>query len=159
MLGHVGFSYVGLSYLVMLFIPNLIWMKNQPVDYDNTQEARPLLWTERIGQIGCFGSVLFFNDYNVIAISIWSFWLLGSLVMMFLYEICWIRYFISERTQKTFYRSLGWIPVPLASLPVAAFLLLGVYGKVIWLIASAIVLGIGHIGLHVRHEKNNKISR
>jgi hypothetical protein len=43
--------------------------------------------------------------------------------------------------------------VPLASLPVIAFLLLGIYGKVIWLIASAILIGIGHIGIHIQHLK------
>jgi hypothetical protein len=34
-----------------------------------------------------------------------------------------------------------------------AFLLLGIYGKVIWLIISAIIIGIGHIGIHVQHYK------
>lgn len=29
MLGHFGFSYVGLLFLVMLMVPNLIWTKNQ----------------------------------------------------------------------------------------------------------------------------------
>ena len=30
-----GFSYVGLIYLVMLMLPNIIWTKNQPKDYEN----------------------------------------------------------------------------------------------------------------------------
>lgn len=38
-------------------------------------------------------------------------------------------------------------------MPVAAFLLLGIYGKVIWLIISIIILGIGHIGIHLQHLK------
>jgi hypothetical protein len=38
-----------------------------------------------------------------------------------------------------------------------AFLLLGIYGKVIWLIASVIVLGIGHIGIHIQHLKNGSM--
>jgi tryptophanyl-tRNA synthetase len=32
---HFGFSYVGLIYLVMLMLPNLLWTKNQPKDYEN----------------------------------------------------------------------------------------------------------------------------
>lgn len=51
MLGHLGFSYVGLIYLLMLFIPNIIWSNNQPIDYDNTQENKILLLLERIGQV------------------------------------------------------------------------------------------------------------
>lgn len=31
---HFGFSYVGLIYLLMLFIPNAIWTKNQPKEYE-----------------------------------------------------------------------------------------------------------------------------
>jgi hypothetical protein len=36
MLGHLGFSYVGLIYLLMLWIPNTIWSKNKPIDYNTT---------------------------------------------------------------------------------------------------------------------------
>jgi hypothetical protein len=30
---------------------------------------------------------------------------------------------------------------------------LGIYGKVIWLIASSIIIGIGHIGIHIQHYR------
>lgn len=33
MTGHLGFSYVGLLFLLLLFIPNLIWTKNKPHGY------------------------------------------------------------------------------------------------------------------------------
>lgn len=49
MLGHFGFSYVGLIYLLMLFIPNIIWTKHQPIGYDFSNENKWLLWFERIG--------------------------------------------------------------------------------------------------------------
>lgn len=31
---HFGFSYIGLIYLVMLMVPNIIWGKNKPKDYE-----------------------------------------------------------------------------------------------------------------------------
>ena len=31
---HFGFSYIGLLFLLMLMIPNIIWSKHQPKDYD-----------------------------------------------------------------------------------------------------------------------------
>jgi hypothetical protein len=34
--------------------------------------------------------------------------------------------------------------------------LLGIYGKVIWLMISVVILGIGHIGIHLQHRKNIK---
>lgn len=32
--------------------------------------------------------------------------------------------------------------------------LLSIYGKVIWLTIAIIILGIGHIGIHIQHRKN-----
>ena len=29
-----GFSYIGLIWLVLLFVPNIIWTKNKPQDYE-----------------------------------------------------------------------------------------------------------------------------
>lgn len=153
MLGHLGFSYIGLIYLLMLFIPNIIWSKNKPIDYNNTKENKILLLFEHIGQICCTCSALIFSDFNITQFSVWSLWFIVSFSLMILYEISWIRYFINEHTKKNFYRSLYGIPVPIASLPVIAFLLLGVYGKVIWLILSAIIIGVGHIGIHIQHLK------
>ena len=52
-----------------------------------------------------------------------------------------------------FYSSLFGIPVAGATLPVAAFFLLGVYGRNILMIISTIILGVGHIGIHLAHRK------
>ena len=160
MLGHLGFSYVGLVYLLMLFIPNIIWSRKLPIDYTTAYENKVLLFFERVGQVGCTCSALIFADFNISSFTPWTIWLIISFLLMILYEICWVRYFTSKKIEANFYRSFLGIPVPLASLPVAAFLLLGVYGKVIWLILSAIILGIGHIGIHVQHlnaiRKNSK---
>lgn len=153
MLGHFGFSYIGLIYLLMLWIPNTIWSKNKPIDYTTTQENKILLLFERVGQVCCTCSILIFSDFNITTFSAWSSWLIVSFLLMILYEIYWIRYFMNEHTEANFYRSICGIPVPGASLPVIAFLLLGIYGKVIWLIASAIIIGIGHIGIHVQHVR------
>jgi len=153
MLGHLGFSYVGLIYLLMLWIPNSIWSKNKPIDYNTTNENKTLLLFERVGQVCCTCSILIFRDFNITAFSVWSLWLIVSFLLMILYEISWVRYFTNEHTEENFYRSFCGVPVPGASLPVMAFLLLGIYGRVIWLIVSAIIIGIGHIGIHIQHLK------
>ncbi|EHI99260.1 hypothetical protein CDLVIII_2658 [Clostridium sp. DL-VIII] len=156
MLGHLGFSYVGLIYLLMLFIPNIIWSNNQPVGSNDIKENKILLLFERVGQVFCTCSVLIFSDFNIKQLSIWSLWLIVSFLLMVLYEICWIRYFHNKHTEENFYSSFFHIPIPLASLSVTAFLLLGIYGKVIFLIISTIILGIGHMGIHIQHLKGIK---
>ena len=54
---------------------------------------------------------------------------------------------------KDMYSSLLGIPVAGATLPVFAFLLLGIYGKNVFLIIATIILGLGHIGIHLNHRK------
>ena len=151
MLGHFGFSYIGLIYMLLIEIPNLIWARHKPKGYDPSGENKVLLIFERAGQILCTAAILFFSDYNPHSLTPWTAWLFASVVLMVMYEIYWIRYFRSNQTVKDFYRSLIGIPAPGALLPVAAFLLLGIYGKVIWLIVSSVILGIGHIGIHLQH--------
>ena len=152
---NFGFSYVGLIFLLMLMIPNIIWSKNKPEDYEKYEENenKVLLTLERIGEIGNTCLVLIFTDFNINNISNWSIILLIAFLLMILYEIYWIRYFKSNKMMKDMYSSILCFPVAGATLPVLAFLLLGVYGKNVPLIVSSIILGIGHIGIHLNHRK------
>ena len=150
-MGHFGFSYIGLVYMLMIEIPNILWARRKPKGYDPSGENKVLLIFERVGQVLCTVTILFFSDYNPRYLEPWTAWLLASAALMILYEIYWIRYFRSKQTVWDFYRNLWGIPAPGATLPVVAFLLLGIYGKVIWLIISSIILGIGHIGIHLQH--------
>lgn len=151
-MGRFGFSYVGLIFLLLLLIPNLIWTKKQPTGYDPSGENRVLLAFERIGEVSACVCALCFSDFNIGSQPEW-WWLAAAAGLMALYELWWIRYFRSRRTLADFYSSFLGIPVAGATLPVAAFLLLGVYGKVLWMLLSAAVLGIGHIGIHLQHKK------
>ena len=58
---------------------------------------------------------------------------------------------------KDQYSSILGVPVAGATLPVLAFLLLGIYGKNVFLIVSTIILGIGHIGIHLNHKKEAEL--
>ncbi len=157
---HLGFSYVGLIYLLMLFVPNFFWTKYQPKDYEKyvKNENKFLQILERIGEVLVCCFVLIFSDYNIRFDTILCLWLPISFLLMVLYEVYWIRYFRSEKTMQDFYSKILFIPVAGATLPVCAFFLLGIYGCNIFLIISTIILGIGHIGIHLKHfqEVSNK---
>lgn len=152
-----GFSYVGLIYLVMLFIPNILWAKRKPEHYEEyaQKENRVLLAFERVGEALVCVCVLMFADFNIRR-TYWALWLALSFALMILYEIYWVRYFRSKRTMADFYSSILGIPVAGATLPVCAFFLLGIYGRNIFLLISTVLLGIGHIGIHIQHR--NQIS-
>lgn len=151
-----GFSYIGLIWLLMLYIPNLLWTKRQPENYGRyaKNENLVLLAFERVGEVSVTVAAVIFSDFNPrFPLTPWSLWLLSSLVLMLLYEVFWIRYFRSRRTMLDFYRGLLGIPVPGASLPVLAFLLLAVYGGNLVLLVFVVLLGVGHIGIHIAHRK------
>lgn len=154
---HFGFSYVGLIFLLLLMVPNMIWSKNQPKDYRKyvVNENKVLLALERIGEVLVSCVVLIFKDFNINQWSIWVWWLIAAFAMMVLYEVYWIRYFRSEKTMKNFYSSILGIPVAGATLPVLAFMFLAVYGKNVILGVAVIILGIGHIGIHLMHRKES----
>lgn len=154
-MGHLGFSYIGFIYLLLLFIPNIIWTKKMPQGYTAENENRILLFMERTGEVLVCCCALIFSDFNIKPWSAWSWWLAASAVLMVLYELWWIRYFRSKRRLEDFYSSFAKVPLAGATLPVAAFFLLGIYGKIIWMLIAAMVLGIGHIGIHMEHSKND----
>lgn len=135
-MGHLGFSYIGLIFLLMLMIPNLIWTKYQPEGYEVQGENKVLLVFERAGQVLVTCTALIFSDLNLHKWSVWPLWFIAAGIFMCLYEVWWIRYFKSRRT-----------------LPVTAFFLLGVYENVAWLLVSTVILGVGHIGIHLQHYK------
>lgn len=150
---QLGFSYIGLLFLLMLMVPNIIWTKNQPVDYEKyvVNESKVLLLLERIGEVLVSCISLIFADFNIRPWTAWSWWFVLAVLMMILYEIYWIRYFKSKKTMKDFYSSLLGVPVAGATLPVVAFFLLGIYGKNPFMMAAVMILGIGHIGIHINH--------
>lgn len=92
---NFGFSYVGLIYVCLLFAPNLLWNKRKPEGYEQhvQRESRILLAFERAGEVLACCAVLLFSDFNLGQPWPWSLWLLASAVLMFLYEVWWVRYF------------------------------------------------------------------
>lgn len=151
---ELGFSYIGLIMLLMLFIPNFIWTRNQPKDYDKyaKNENKVLLTLERIGQFIVTPAALIFSNFNFHGLNFWSFVLILALLNLVVYDIAWIRYFKSEKTMNDFYKSFLGMPLALATYPVIAFFLLGIYGGNIIMIAGSVILGIGHIGIHAAHR-------
>lgn len=150
-----GFSYVGLGFLLMLFIPNMIWTKHKPRDYEKYvgNENKILLLLERVGEALVCCAALTCSGFNLRKPDLWSTWLALAVLAMLLYEGYWIRYFRSRQEMTDFYSSFLGIPVAGASLPVAAFFLLGIYGRNPLMLLAVTVLGIGHIGIHLAHRR------
>ncbi|MBO4360008.1 MAG: hypothetical protein J5822_03940 [Eubacteriaceae bacterium] len=148
----------------MLVIPNVLWARGrQPAGYEHISgnENRILLALERAGEAAVSACLLLFRSMGPSVrllpeglfidprIILW----IASFLLMILYECWWIRYFRSERTLEDFYSSFAGFPVAGASLPVTATLILGIYSGNAVMIVSGLILGIGHIGIHLMHRK------
>ena len=147
-----GFSIVGVVFLAMLFVPNIRWAKNQPAGYSDlaARENKTVLTLERIGQAATTCCAVVFVSPKGFSFP-WILWLCVAIICMALYEMAWLRYFRNGENLADMYAPLGPIPVPIASLPVVAFVLLGVWYQSPIAVISALVLGVGHIGIHVGH--------
>lgn len=146
---NFSFSFVGLLFLIMVFAPNILWSRCPPKDYEkySKNENKLLLALERIGEVLC----VFFSLFCGINFS-FNVFLAAALILMVIYEGYWVRYFRSPKTMQDMYGSFLAIPLPGATLPVFAFLLLGICADNVLLIISIIILGIGHIGIHYSHK-------
>ena len=160
---RIGFCVTGLIYLVMLFVPNILWARGRkPEGYEEAEkkENKVLLAFERAGQVLATVSVLVFPAINPhvrrLPEGVFFRWdvliLAAAFVLMILYECYWIRYFRSARTLRDMYASFAGFPVAGATLPVLALLLMGIYARNLVVVAAAVVLGIGHVGIHLAHR-------
>lgn len=164
---RLGFCVTGLIFLLMLFIPNIYWgAKAKPQGYDEIakKENKVLLVFERAGEVLVTCSLLIFPALNpyikFLPEGLFYEWriilFMAAFALMILYECYWIRYFKSGRTLKDQYSSFAGFPVAGATLPVFAVLLLGLYSGNLIVLAAGIILGVGHIGIHLAHAKESR---
>ena len=87
-----GFSVVGVVFLLMLFVPNIRWAKNQPQGYEElaSHEDKTLLMFERVGQVLTTCSAVVFVCPRAFSFP-WLLWLVVAFSLMVLYEIAWVR--------------------------------------------------------------------
>ena len=151
---QLGFSPISLLFLAMLFVPNIMWARHLPEGYAeiSKNKSRVLLALERVGEVATSCCAVIFVCPQGLSFP-WVLWLCAAFLLMVLYEIAWARYFADSGKLVDMYAPLGPISIPLASLPVVAFLLLGMWYASPIAVAAAIVLGVGHIGIHLKHVR------
>lgn len=159
----LGFCVTGLVFLLMLFIPNIIWArKEKPAGYKESaqRENKILPALERIGEVLMSVSLVIFTALDPKIMMLEGFYFewkiilwLTAFVLMVLYECYWVKYFRGPQTMADFYMSFAGFPAAGATLPVIACLLLGIYSGNAIVICAAVILGIGHVGIHLMHRK------
>lgn len=136
----MGFSALGLAVSLAVLLPNLLLLALPPSSPLPTAESPKLLiWIERLGQALCLALPSLTGSGSIA--PVWAV-LLGLALSG--YWGLWIRY-ATLRTIRALYGSVCGMPVPMAILPVLAFLSYALMCGNPWIGVGAAVLAIGHI--------------
>jgi hypothetical protein len=141
----MGFSFLGTLIALIILAPSLLMIKFPPENVPaGVRDAGPVYTLlERAGQLGCIGILaISMDNFQHVEIGI-----LPALILLFvaIYYGLWIRYIVKGRQFKLLWDPLGFIPIPMAVLPVCAFGLAAMWGKSIWLSIAVVCLAIGHL--------------
>jgi len=136
------FSILGTILAAVLLAPSLLFAVLPPQDKPAATPAVPalLVGVERAGQAACLVALVFSGT----AVG-QDLFLILTLAAIAAYYCVWLRYFLGGRSFALAFGPLWSVPVPLAILPVLAFLFAGLWSGSIWLLLAALLLGIGHI--------------
>lgn len=137
----VGFSPLGLIVSIAVLAPNLILLWRPPVTKPpETRVPSSLEWLERAGQALC----LVVPAITLPGRITW-WWAIPAVLAIGAYYGLWVRYLADGRRLALLYAPVWRVPVPMAILPVAAFLCAALWLGNLWIAAAAVVLAAGHI--------------
>lgn len=137
----MGFSVLGLALSLAIFTPSLslVWFPPRPAVPAGVA-PRPVTVLERAGQALCVTIPAITVGASV---SWWWFSLVAALVLA--YWALWVRYLAIGRPLAALFGPVWGVPVPMALLPVAAFLAGAAWLENPWVAIAAGVLAAGHI--------------
>lgn len=129
---------------LLIMLPNVIWML-APKGDGSEPVAEPL-WLTIMENIGRFATLIVPFFYSLDAHKKFS---LPVMIAMGLalagYYGGWIRYFVGGRAPALLGASLLGIPLPMAVLPIAFFILSSYLMGSWWMFGAALLFGVAHI--------------
>jgi hypothetical protein len=137
----------------LILLPNIFCMIFPPMDIP-AESKKPKGWNaiivlEWIGRLAVFILPLFW-ELRIIG---WGKVII-LIVMIFcilVYYISWLRYFIGQRKFKLLFKTLFFIPVPMAIFPVLYLILAGVLLNSWPVVLAAVIFASGHIPESLRN--------
>jgi hypothetical protein len=137
----MGFSALGLTLGLAVFAPNLLlaWFPPRPAI---GEVPAPAAFTvlERAGQALCLTVPVF-----TVGSSVSWWWLAPVAFCVAAYWALWVRFLVTGRRRESLFDPVCGVPVPMAVLPVAAFLISAAWLANPWVAGAALVLAAGHV--------------
>jgi hypothetical protein len=132
---------------ILVLLPNLLMIFLPPTSLPAPGKKNSLTAAmeiiERAGQVSAFVIPFFYSLRVQDGLEIAC--LAGMLLALSFYYLNWGRYALQGRAFRLLYQPCAGIPIPLAISPVIYFLLASAMFHSWFLLAAAMVLGIGHI--------------
>lgn len=159
-----GFSVSGLVYLIMFLIPKLLWEKKRRSGGQAAYDGNKVLTVlAQSGQVALIASMLVFKSTDpyvkVLPEGIYFDWKMvlwaAAFVLMILYEIYGLICVNSRKKKRDLYSYFAGYPAAGITLPVTAAVLIGLYSMNLIIIAAAVMLGAGCIGIHAGRASGN----
>lgn len=153
----MSFSIIGTVIAVLILFPSIIFYTIFPPKSPSVKikEVSSIFTVfERIGQVACLlllimsGNSMRLDNINVFAILM--------IICIVIYYFLWIRYIIDGRDTRIMLRPFLFVPIPGAVFPVCAFAFAALWGNVILLSISSLILGIGHFTVSLNTYKQTK---
>ena len=148
--GQIGcgwFNTYGLIFLVLLLIPNIIYVVKCKDAVNKCSDK----WALLMEQIGRYGSMFFlvFTFGSVTqgwaSVTEYVVYLWGSALLLLVYWIVWLLFFAERKM---------WKSMALAIIPTLLFLIGGITMRNIPAIILAAVFGVGHIYVTYKNQEN-----
>jgi len=137
----MGFSPLGLLVSALVLAPNLLLLRFPPRPaLPSIRVPWPIAWAERAGQALCL-VVPAITEPGPITWG-WSVLVAAAIAA---YLSLWGRYLATGRRPAALFGPALRIPVPMAVLPVVAFLATAAWLSNPWIALAAVVLAVGHI--------------
>ena len=140
----MGFSFVGTVLAILLLSPSILFFIKFPTHMPQNNKPVPKIFDilEKLGQAGCIISLIISRDFFLL--SHFNIFMALMISCIILYYSLWIMTFKKGGDFSIMLRPFGFIPIPGAVLPVCAFVFAALWGKCLWLGASALFLAVGH---------------
>lgn len=137
----MGFSPVGLIVALVMLAPSLaLWAWPPRTPLPGGRVPWPLAWLETAGQALCVATAVFVVPGEMVAT-----WAIPTVVTIVAYHALWARFLFGGRAAATLYAAWWVVPIPMAIVPVLAFLGAAFSLSNPWLAVSAVILAAGHV--------------
>ena len=137
-----GFSLAGLAVSLAVLAPNLalVWAPPRDRTAITVKVPLPVSALERVGQVGCLVLPAISGTRGHV-----DAWLVLVVLLVATYHGLWVRYLRTGRRAAQLFAPLGPVPVPMAVVPVLAFLVAAIWLSTWPLAVASALLAVGHV--------------